>query len=49
MSLFSFFLTDLAIDLGTANTVIMVDGDMVVDEPSLIAIDKDSDKLQKKS
>lgn len=45
MSLFSFFLTDLAIDLGTANTVIMVDGDMVVDEPSLIAIDKDSDKL----
>ena len=45
MSLFNFFLTDLAIDLGTANTVIMVDGDMVVDEPSLIAIDKDSDKL----
>ena len=45
MSLFSFFLTDLAIDLGTANTVIMVDGDMVVDDPSLIAIDKDSDKL----
>ena len=45
MSFFNFFLMDLAIDLGTANTIIMVEGDVVVDEPSLIAIDKNSDKL----
>ncbi len=33
---------ELAIDLGTANTLIMQDGKVVVDEPSIVAIDKKS-------
>ncbi len=36
---------DIAIDLGTANTVIMVDGEVVVDEPSIVAIDTTKDKV----
>ncbi|MBI5916318.1 MAG: rod shape-determining protein [Bacteroidetes bacterium] len=39
MKLFSFFTQELAIDLGTANTLIMCDGKVVVDEPSIVAID----------
>ncbi len=31
---------ELAVDLGTANTLIMVDDKVVVDEPSIVAIDK---------
>lgn len=34
----SLFVKELAIDLGTANTIIMYDGKVVVNEPSLIAI-----------
>ncbi len=40
MKLFSFFSQELAIDLGTANTLIMCDGKVVVDEPSIVAIDR---------
>lgn len=40
MKLFSFFTQELAIDLGTANTLIMADGKVVVDEPSIVAIDR---------
>jgi len=40
MSLFS-FTQEIAIDLGTANTIIISDGKVVVDEPSVVAIDKD--------
>lgn len=40
MRLFSFFTQELAIDLGTANTLIIQDGQVVVDEPSIVAIDK---------
>ncbi len=40
MKLFSFFTQELAIDLGTANTLIMCDGKVVVDEPSIVAIDR---------
>ncbi|TAK48107.1 MAG: rod shape-determining protein [Saprospiraceae bacterium] len=40
MKLFSFFSQELAIDLGTANTLIMSDGKVVVDEPSIVAIDR---------
>ncbi len=32
-----FFTQELAIDLGTANTVIFKDGEVVLDEPSIIA------------
>ena len=34
------FKQELAVDLGTANTLIMVDGEVVVDEPSIVAIDR---------
>ncbi len=40
MRLFNFFTQELAIDLGTANTLIIQDGVIVVDEPSIVAIDK---------
>ncbi len=40
MRLFNFFTQELAIDLGTANTLIMCDGKVVVDEPSIVAIDR---------
>lgn len=31
---------DIAIDLGTANTIIMVDGEIAVEEPSIVAIEQ---------
>jgi len=36
---------DIAIDLGTANTVIMVDGEVVIDEPSCVAIDRNKNRV----
>ncbi len=39
MGLFS-FKQELAIDLGTANTIIMKDGQIILDEPSVVAFDK---------
>ena len=38
MKLFSFFTQELAIDLGTANTLIIQDDEIIVDEPSIVAI-----------
>lgn len=40
MKLFSFFTQELAIDLGTANTLIIQDDKVVVDEPSIVAVDR---------
>lgn len=40
MKFFSFFTQELAIDLGTANTLIIQDGKVMVDEPSIVAIDR---------
>ena len=37
---FSFLQQELAIDLGTANTVIFMNDKKVIDEPSIVAIDK---------
>ncbi len=45
MGLFDFFTSDIAIDLGTANTLIITKDKVVVDEPSIIAIDKISGKV----
>jgi rod shape-determining protein MreB len=39
MKLFSLFVQEIAIDLGTANTLIIQDGQIVIDEPSIVAID----------
>jgi rod shape-determining protein MreB len=45
MGLFSFMTQEIAIDLGTANTVIMHNDKVVVDEPSIIAMDRKSGKV----
>lgn len=45
MGLFSFFTKDLAIDLGTANTIIIHNNKVVVDQPSIVAIDQATGKL----
>ena len=45
MAVLNFLYSDLAIDLGTANTVIISNGKIVVDEPSIIAIDKNTNKV----
>jgi len=39
MGVFSFLTQELAIDLGTANTIIIYNDKIVVDEPSIVAID----------
>jgi len=41
---FSFLTQELAIDLGTANTIIICNDKIVVDEPSIIAIDQNTGK-----
>ena len=46
MSLFSFFTADLAIDLGTANTLIYMKGKgIVLNEPSIVAFDRNTKKI----
>ncbi len=40
MKFFNFFTQELAIDLGTANTLIIQDGVIVINEPSIVAIDR---------
>src|SRR5512137_110456 len=45
MGLFSFLTQEIAIDLGTANTVIIHNDKIVVDEPSIVAVDKNTGKL----
>lgn len=44
MGLFSFLTQEVAIDLGTANTIIIYNDKVVVDEPSIIAIDNKTGK-----
>ena len=41
---FSFLNQELAIDLGTANTVILMNDQVVLDEPSIVAIDNNNGK-----
>ena len=45
MGLFSFLTQDIAIDLGTANTIIIMNDKMVVNEPSIVAVDKKTEKV----
>lgn len=51
MSVFSIFskmfsfTQELAIDLGTANTIIICDDEIVVNEPSVVALDRQSEKM----
>lgn len=45
MGLFSFFTKEIAIDLGTANTIIYHNDKVVIDEPSIVAIERSSGKI----
>lgn len=45
MALFNFLTQELAIDLGTANTLIIYKDKVVVDEPSIIAINRSSKEV----
>ncbi|MDP2208939.1 MAG: rod shape-determining protein [Bacteroidota bacterium] len=46
MGIFSFFSADLAIDLGTANTLIFMKGKgVVLNEPSIVAFDRNTKKI----
>jgi rod shape-determining protein MreB len=46
MSLFSLFSADIAVDLGTANTVIWMKGKgIVLNEPSIVAFDRNTKKI----
>ncbi len=46
MGLFNFFSTDVAIDLGTANTLIYVKGrGIVLNEPSIVAFDRNTKRI----
>jgi len=40
-----FFTKEIAIDLGTANTIIIFSDKVVVDEPSIVAIERSSNKI----
>ena len=44
MGLFS-FTQEIAMDLGTANTIILSNDKIVVDEPSVVALDRRTDKM----
>src|SRR5512136_344108 len=45
-SIFSFFSSDLAIDLGTANTLVYAKGrGIVVNEPSIVALQRTNKKV----
>ncbi len=45
MGLFSFLTQEIAIDLGTANTLIIYNDKVVVDEPSIVAVDRMTGKV----
>src|SRR4030042_268550 len=45
MGVFSFLTQEIAIDLGTANTIIIHNDKVVVNEPSIVAVDNRTGKL----
>lgn len=45
MGLFNFFTREIAIDLGTANTIIIYNDKVVIDEPSIIALERNTGKI----
>ena len=46
MGLFSFFNKEIAMDLGTANSIVIYNDQVVVDEPSIVAINKVTNKIE---
>ncbi len=45
MGLFDLLTQEIAIDLGTANTLIICNDKVVVDEPSIVAIDRTNGRV----
>ena len=45
MGLFSLFNRELAMDLGTANSIVIYNRQVVIDEPSIVAFDKTTNKI----
>ncbi|MGA1364515.1 MAG: rod shape-determining protein, partial [Schleiferiaceae bacterium] len=45
MGLFDFLTYDIAIDLGTANTLIIHNDKVVVDAPSIVALDRSTNAI----
>ena len=45
MGVFDFLTQEIAIDLGTANTIIIHNDKVVVDEPSIVAVDRTTGKV----
>ena len=45
MGLFSFLTKEIAIDLGTANTIIIYNDKVVVDEPSIVALERNTGRI----
>ncbi len=45
MGFFDFMTEEIAIDLGTANTLIIHNGKVVIDSPSIVAIDRNTGKI----
>ena len=45
MGLFSFLTREVAIDLGTANSIVICNDKVVVDEPSIVAVDRATNKI----
>lgn len=45
MALINFLTQEIAIDLGTANTIIICNDKVVVDEPSIVAVDRTTGKI----
>ena len=45
MGLFSFLTKEIAVDLGTSNTIIIHNDKVVVDEPSIIALERNTGKI----
>jgi len=44
MALFNFLTQEIAMDLGTANTLIIHDDEIVVNEPSIVALNRNNPK-----
>jgi len=45
MGLFNVFTKEIAIDLGTANTLIIHNNKIVVDQPSIVAVERNTGKI----
>ena len=45
MGLLSFFNREVAMDLGTANSIVIYNDQVVIDEPSIVAYDRNNNRI----